>query len=637
MADGDRGRAQGGPAARRPGPDGTDAVARLRREHEVLDRLAGIPGVPAGAPRGSPCGSTTSSPWSTCRARRWARWLAPQLPADPPQRAPTPTSPAYTERALALLDAGRARSLAEVHGAASSSATCTRRTSWSTTTTDRVSLIDFELASDAADGARPALGAPGFRAGRRRTGIEIDEHALAALRLWFFLPLTPLLELAPGKLRGSCGPRACAASRPRGYADRSSPALAPRAGRRPDTGTRRSRARLGARAQAASPQAILASATPERTDRLFPGDIEPFRLGGACFGYGAAGVLHALTSPARAGSPSTSGGCSTPCAASRRSGPASSTARHGIAYVLDDVRPPRRGGRAAGRRRRPSVAQTTDHGLASGLAGIGLTRLHLAARRRDSRRSTGSAVTIGVRLARRRLSTARRRPGEVGRAGLHDGWSGPALLFIRLYELTGDALVARTTPTGRCDAGPRRVRDHRRRHRCRSATARARTLPYVGVGSAGIAVVAGSSRGWRSGFACQERVPGLRDACRARVLRPPGLFYGRAGLMTALAAHGAVVRVRGHAPGPARLARRALQGGLAFPGNQLLRLSMDVATGGAGVLLALAAVLDGQGGCCRSSAAAPSPPDLRPLAGGEETRKEHTWNSFWSCRRWRPS
>ena len=36
------------------------------------------------------------------------------------------------------------------------------------------------------------------------------------------------------------------------------------------------------------------------------------------------------------------------------------------------------------------------------------------------------------------------------------------------------------------------------------------------------------------------------------------------------------------------------RGGLAFPGNQLLRLSMDVKTGGAGVLLALAALLDGK-------------------------------------------
>jgi hypothetical protein len=35
-------------------------------------------------------------------------------------------------------------------------------------------------------------------------------------------------------------------------------------------------------------------------------------------------------------------------------------------------------------------------------------------------------------------------------------------------------------------------------------------------------------------------------------------------------------------------------GGLAFPGNQVLRLSMDLATGSAGVLLALAAALQEQ-------------------------------------------
>jgi len=36
------------------------------------------------------------------------------------------------------------------------------------------------------------------------------------------------------------------------------------------------------------------------------------------------------------------------------------------------------------------------------------------------------------------------------------------------------------------------------------------------------------------------------------------------------------------------------KGGLAFPGNQLLRLSMDLKTGSAGILLALAALLDGK-------------------------------------------
>ena len=65
---------------------------------------------------------------------------------------------------------------------------------------DRVSLIDFELAVEAGSGDRPGLGAPGFRAPADRHGFEIDEHALAALRLWLFLPLVMLLELAPAVL-----------------------------------------------------------------------------------------------------------------------------------------------------------------------------------------------------------------------------------------------------------------------------------------------------------------------------------------------------------------------------------------------------------------------------------------------------
>ena len=41
-------------------------------------------------------------------------------------------------------------------------------------------------------------------------------------------------------------------------------------------------------------RAILASATPDREDRLFPGDIKQFTTGGLNVAYGAAGVLYAL-------------------------------------------------------------------------------------------------------------------------------------------------------------------------------------------------------------------------------------------------------------------------------------------------------------------------------------------------------
>jgi hypothetical protein len=76
----------------------------------------------------------------------------------------------------------------------------------------------------------------------------------------------------------------------------------------------------------------------------------------------------------------------------------------------------------------------------------------------------------------------------------------------------------------------------------------------------------------------------------------PGLFTGRAGM---IAARGMTARAAGTGPDPDTLElirwlrwhAVAHGGGLAFPGDQLLRLSMDFATGTAGVLFALGAAL----------------------------------------------
>jgi hypothetical protein len=93
----------------------------------------------------------------------------------------------------------------------------------------------------------------------------------------------------------------------------------------------------------------------------------------------------------------------------------------------------------------------------------------------------------------------------------------------------------------------------------------------------------------------------------------PGLLLGRAGLLTTLAQ--AVRRT----PDPVfeRAVRRHLatlawhavpyRDGLAFPGMQLRRLSMDLNTGGAGVLLALASVVDGDASVLPFLGARPTP------------------------------
>jgi hypothetical protein len=77
----------------------------------------------------------------------------------------------------------------------------------------------------------------------------------------------------------------------------------------------------------------------------------------------------------------------------------------------------------------------------------------------------------------------------------------------------------------------------------------------------------------------------------------PGLFTGRAGILAYLA---------GRSPDPKSdpLVLKQIRGlswhavpygdGVAFPGTALLRLSMDLATGNAGILLALGAALHDQ-------------------------------------------
>jgi hypothetical protein len=176
------------------------------------------------------------------------------------------------------------------------------------------------------------------------------------------------------------------------------------------------------------------------------------------------------------------------------------------------------------------------------------------------------------------------------------GWSGPALLFLRLFERTRDrswldqadlAIRRDLLECTRTPDGSLQVRD------------KGSTLPYLEVGTAGIALAAEELLACWPGASCANELPRLRRALHAEFVIQPGLMLGRAGLIGALAA--------GLRRDPDPLAARAMDqhltwlalhavpyhGHIAFPGTHLLRLSMDVATGGAGILLALASALEG--------------------------------------------
>ncbi|OKJ98821.1 class III lanthionine synthetase LanKC [Amycolatopsis sp. CB00013] len=570
--------------------DEVDAVERLRREHEVLERLKGIDGIPTAYDR--------FTVWEHhflameyMPGVSLGNWLARNYPLT--RRDTTEADiAAYTERALALVRRVEAM-VGEVHERGIVFGDLHSLNILVDGDDDAVSLIDFEMASDVESGTRPALGAPGFRAPRDRNGFEVDEYALAVLKLWIFLPLTTLLELAPAKLRGLADFVQQRFDVPEGYADSIVAELAPRNVPPLTSATELDQERPDwALVRKQITEAILASATPERTDRLFPGDIEQFRVGGACFGYGAAGVLHALKAVSGERHPAHERWLLDSIRRDPPGRPGFYDGSYGIAYVLEEL-----GYREEATKLLTAsttlVEQTTDHGLEGGLSGIGLTQLHFAVARKDNEFGR-QALATAVRLAEA-LEIAD-PPGDFGRAGLLNGWSGPALLFVRLFERTREegwlsfadqALERDIEECVESDDGSLQVRD-----------GETRTLPYVGVGSAGILMVAEELAKHRPDAKALKSLPGLREACRGEFVIHPGLLFGRGGLMTALAM-GAEPDQRVRDAIDLHLSRLAwyavpYKGGLAFPGNQLLRLSMDVVTGGAGVLLALAATLDGK-------------------------------------------
>lgn len=564
--------------------DHVDAVARLHREHDVLRTLDGIAGVPAVR--------KLFTVWEHhflamdhMPGLSLGSWLAHHYPLTR-RDADDRDLPAYAERARALVERLR-RLLDAVHDRGLVFGDL-HPMNVLVDDDDQVSLIDFELAFPVDDtDSRPALGAPGFKAPQEATGFAIDEHAFAALELWLFLPLNALLELAPGKLPGLLE-----FVRGRfGLPDEHAAALL-RPGITPARTELDNPAPDWALVRKSIADAVLASATPERTDRLFPGDIEQFQVGGACFGVGAAGVLHALELAGTGRYPEHERWLLDAVRRDPPDRPGFFDGAHGIAHVLENFGYVDDADRllesAAG-----LVEQTTDHGLYSGLAGIGLNLLHFADSR-DDREFHEQAVRIGARLA----EVVPEPPGTFATAGLVGGWSGPALLFVRLYEHTGDktwlaladgALARDLDECVPTDDGSLQVRD-----------GEARSLPYLAVGSAGVAIVAEQLAAHDSGASSVAELPALRESCRGEFVIHPGLLYGRAGLLATLA----MGRHRGEDPVAERaialhLSRFAwyatpFRGGIAFPGNQLLRLSMDVATGGAGVLLAFAAVLDGR-------------------------------------------
>ncbi|MGQ4727885.1 class III lanthionine synthetase LanKC [Streptomyces sp. Ju416(a)] len=586
--------------------DGADAVARLERERTALEQLAGLDCVPdvldvfeVGDHHFLVLQYIPGTTLNTVFARRFPlarQHPSPELLAE---------HAAWAEELYGQVE----RAVAAVHDRGIVISDLHMSNVMVDEEAGRIVLLDFEAASPAAERRRQIVANPAFVAPPDRRGTDIDRYALACLRLALYLPLTTLFGIDRTKAAGLARDIARAfpvteeALRPaveeilRGVrvrdardtgeageaVSRTAPAAASGTAFAADL-------RDWPRARDALAKAITASCTPERDDRCFPGDIAQFATatGGQSFAHGAAGVLHALH---ETGAP--------PCPPAEEwllrhaKDPASGSplgfydGLTGIAWTLHRIG---RTAEAADLLR--IILDQPLEGLAPGLhngyAGIGLALDDLArtASATDAPALSAAAARCTA-LAVRALVDGPPSP----RTGLLHGASGIALLLIRRYATTVD--------TALLDLAAGALR--RDLERCRADDDGAllvvegkRLMPYVGSGSAGIAAVIDAYLAHRPDPDLEAAGRALLPAALSAFYVQPGLLRGSAGLLLHLAATplcDPADRRRAIDRHTELLGSHALPygGGLAFPGEQLMRLSMDLATGTAGALLALGA------------------------------------------------
>jgi hypothetical protein len=586
---------------------GDDAVIRLHREHRALTRLAGLPQVP------EQYGVHTVwehhflieeyiPGWRLLDAlvTRFPLVHADVTEADLAAHLAWVTD--ITDQLSRALDALHARgvSFGDMHPG-----NIMLRPDGS------VALVDFEYAGEAGAVREAVAGAAGFAARGDLTGAEADRYALRAVWRTMLLPLAELTALDPDK---TATVEAVIRERYRLPPDAGPavPVPAVPAAIAPGGGEDRVRGLFGADGGEADWPAlrallirgIHAGATPERADRLFPAGPEVAETGGHTLAHGAAGVLLALH---HVGEPVPARYTDWLLAAARRAAPGHHRGLldglWGAAGVLHEL------GRTEDALDLVDRARTARPpggvGLGGGTAGIALARLRFA-------RITGDPALLSeaVRTAAELTALPDAADGELPpTAGLLPGLSGAALLQLRLYRVTGEArwlAAARRSlrwELGHCvaTAGGLVQKKSGERH-----------LVYLHEGSGGIALVAREyleTAGADADPELAEFVAGVTASCDPEFVREPGLFHGRAGLLAMLARLSAPDDAAPGDRAPDAPAGDRLAGqlrrmawypvsraeGLLIPGGRLLRCSADLATGAAGVLLALHSALGAPG------------------------------------------
>lgn len=571
-------------------PDGRDAVDRLIDEERTLGRLPAAVSAPraVGVLRAhghrflalehvpgdslmdavvlrNPLTDRTSTPETTAQYRQWALSVAAQLRRQVRAlHASGITHGDLHPRNVVVSDDGT------------------------------VSLLDFEMSVPVGSRPGTGIGAPGFVAPQPSSPKAVDEYALASIELFMFVPLTVLLPLDPGK----AGDLLHMAKRHFGLDDRWVRERLRILAREP----RRRRGRVPRhRSGPTSPSlstadiaaTLSADADHERTDRLWPGDPRQFEEAPYALGFGALGVAAALA------------GAGVLPSEAQRDWICDSLARdlsaepvglmNGLAGAVWGCRavgmPELADGLLDVLLERDWSATAADSTLYAGLPGIALTLLSGRARRpRAGRLAREMATELDARL----LSSPVRHRVATDRGGLFAGTTGTALLALRLYEAFGDpsfldlaerALDADIATLVPAPDGSLHVDEGWR------------IVPYLGYGSAGIGLVLAQFLDLSPGTARHHAVlEAIVAAASSPFSVQAGLLHGRAGLIHFLAqadrlgfgSDAARRAQRRHADAlELHALRGATPGEIRFAGDGLLRASCDLASGAAGVLVAL--------------------------------------------------
>ncbi|KIF67051.1 hypothetical protein HY68_35385 [Streptomyces sp. AcH 505] len=475
---------------------------------------------------------------------------------------------------------------------------------------DEVRLIDFESAHRIGT-PFVASGTPGYTPPAALVGDDpavYDAYGLSALALLMLCPLHQVVQRAPAalsyirhglKLRGCDIPPALWRRATRFHHDDTdagghTPAGGPLALPSPERVVDAPEESLAALRDRVA-DALIAMADPGHPRRVFPTVPEGHLANTLCLAYGTAGVVHALRRSGRALPDTVLERLRTDTLRTADTlGPGLQTGLAGIAWVLADCGHTQEAVDLLDTADSHPLTRT-DVTLAGGGAGVALARLALYGHTGDARHLERAAELADGMSGAPHTLTPRLGPDDA--TGLWHGRTGVALMLQQLAAVTGDKsyldqglpllhaeLDRECDPTAAHMSFPVSTTDVRR-------------MPYLYCGSAGVLHVATRYLRDTDDERLAGATPRLLKALTTNYTGMSGLCQGLSGLALTLAEHAELTGSQESR----RLAIDAAAGlfahavphptGVRFLGDQMLRMSADLWSGSAGVLLALDEVL----------------------------------------------